>query len=184
MLPLVAPPYHLHRAGHPEATRLQGQISRKTVKQTVMTTVYGVTAYGARNQIARQLRANVEQNKLSDGEVCMLPLPRPNQSPARPPVHRGAPNRGRLGDTRARTGAEFLTDTPLVRAAVGPVAGSTHSGHHGPIECGPSCAERPTTAPLRGQRTPAARPSSSNAVPHVFKGGGPRPGRVGGLVGA
>lgn len=37
------------------AERLEGFIERKVIKQTVMTTVYGVTRYGARQQIARQL---------------------------------------------------------------------------------------------------------------------------------
>lgn len=32
-------------------------IPRKVIKQTVMTTVYGVTRIGAREQIARQLKA-------------------------------------------------------------------------------------------------------------------------------
>ena len=35
---------------------LQGYIKRKVIKQTVMTTVYGVTRYGARLQIAKQLK--------------------------------------------------------------------------------------------------------------------------------
>uniref|UniRef100_T1IV89 DNA-directed RNA polymerase n=1 Tax=Strigamia maritima TaxID=126957 RepID=T1IV89_STRMM len=35
---------------------LEGHISRKVVKQPVMTTVYGVTRYGARQQIVRQLK--------------------------------------------------------------------------------------------------------------------------------
>ncbi|XP_062545891.1 DNA-directed RNA polymerase, mitochondrial [Armigeres subalbatus] len=34
---------------------LEGHIQRKVIKQTVMTTVYGVTRFGARKQIARQL---------------------------------------------------------------------------------------------------------------------------------
>jgi DNA-directed RNA polymerase len=38
------------------AQSLEGHVKRKTVKQTVMTTVYGVTEYGARNQIEKQLR--------------------------------------------------------------------------------------------------------------------------------
>ncbi|KFB46178.1 DNA-directed RNA polymerase [Anopheles sinensis] len=37
------------------AAILDGFIRRKVIKQTVMTTVYGVTRYGARKQIARQL---------------------------------------------------------------------------------------------------------------------------------
>ncbi|KAH7334818.1 hypothetical protein B0J17DRAFT_770366 [Rhizoctonia solani] len=43
-------------AGVPEALIVQGKIARKVVKQTVMTTVYGVTFIGARDQIEKQLR--------------------------------------------------------------------------------------------------------------------------------
>jgi len=39
-----------------QAMLLEGKISRKVVKQTVMTTVYGVTFVGAREQIERQLK--------------------------------------------------------------------------------------------------------------------------------
>ncbi|CAG0915286.1 unnamed protein product [Notodromas monacha] len=38
------------------AAALEGMIKRKVIKQTVMTTVYGVTRYGARLQIAKQLK--------------------------------------------------------------------------------------------------------------------------------
>lgn len=38
------------------AIQLEGLIKRKIVKQTVMTTVYGVTPYGARLQIKKQLK--------------------------------------------------------------------------------------------------------------------------------
>jgi DNA-directed RNA polymerase, mitochondrial len=38
------------------AKMLIGKVSRKVVKQTVMTTVYGVTFVGAREQIERQLK--------------------------------------------------------------------------------------------------------------------------------
>lgn len=38
------------------AQALKGFVRRKVIKQTVMTTVYGVTRYGARLQIARQLK--------------------------------------------------------------------------------------------------------------------------------
>lgn len=38
------------------AIDLEGIVKRKIVKQTVMTTVYGVTAYGARLQIKKQLK--------------------------------------------------------------------------------------------------------------------------------
>lgn len=44
------------KRGDPMAILLKGKISRKVVKQTVMTTVYGVTFIGARDQIERQLR--------------------------------------------------------------------------------------------------------------------------------
>lgn len=40
------------------AQELDGFIFRKVIKQTVMTTVYGVTRFGARLQIARQLKGN------------------------------------------------------------------------------------------------------------------------------
>lgn len=43
-------------AGHKVAQLLVDKISRKVVKQTVMTTVYGVTYIGARAQIEKQLR--------------------------------------------------------------------------------------------------------------------------------
>ncbi|CUA67067.1 DNA-directed RNA polymerase, mitochondrial [Rhizoctonia solani] len=39
-----------------EALLIQGKITRKVVKQTVMTTVYGVTFIGARDQIEKQLK--------------------------------------------------------------------------------------------------------------------------------
>lgn len=38
------------------AIDLEGVIKRKIIKQTVMTTVYGVTAYGAKLQIEKQLK--------------------------------------------------------------------------------------------------------------------------------
>ena len=38
------------------AAILEGFVRRKVIKQTVMTTVYGVTAYGAKLQIAKQLK--------------------------------------------------------------------------------------------------------------------------------
>lgn len=45
------------RAAEGDATAqlLQGKVTRKVVKQTVMTTVYGVTFIGAKNQVMRQL---------------------------------------------------------------------------------------------------------------------------------
>ena len=47
------------------AMMLDGKITRKVVKQTVMTTVYGVTFVGARDQIERQLR---ERKDIPDEE--------------------------------------------------------------------------------------------------------------------
>lgn len=44
-------------SGDQVAKMLNGLVQRKVIKQTVMTTVYGVTRYGARQQIARQLSA-------------------------------------------------------------------------------------------------------------------------------
>ncbi|KAG9686714.1 DNA/RNA polymerase, partial [Aureobasidium melanogenum] len=44
-----------YAAGHPVATFLRGKITRKVVKQPVMTNVYGVTYFGAREQVKKQL---------------------------------------------------------------------------------------------------------------------------------
>lgn len=44
------------QAGIPMALMIEGALGRKVVKQTVMTTVYGVTFIGARDQIAKQLK--------------------------------------------------------------------------------------------------------------------------------
>lgn len=41
----------------PMAALVKGKVTRKVVKQTVMTTVYGVTFLGAKNQVQRQLMA-------------------------------------------------------------------------------------------------------------------------------
>ena len=38
---------------------LEGFVRRKVVKQTVMKTVYGVTRFGARLQIAKQLKGSI-----------------------------------------------------------------------------------------------------------------------------
>lgn len=51
--------------GDKVAKSLDGIVKRKVIKQTVMTVVYGVTHYGAREQIARQLRAK----RFSDVDV-------------------------------------------------------------------------------------------------------------------
>jgi DNA-directed RNA polymerase, mitochondrial len=50
------------------AMMLDGKITRKVVKQTVMTTVYGVTFIGARDQIERQLK----ERKDIPQEECWL----------------------------------------------------------------------------------------------------------------
>ena len=42
--------------GVPEATVLRDNVNRKLVKQTVMTSVYGVTFVGARQQIGNRLK--------------------------------------------------------------------------------------------------------------------------------
>ena len=42
--------------GNEEALALQGKVTRKTIKQTIMTTVYGVTPYGARLQVEARLK--------------------------------------------------------------------------------------------------------------------------------
>lgn len=44
----------LRRLGKPMALQLEGHVKRSTIKQTVMTTVYGVTAYGAKHRAGRQ----------------------------------------------------------------------------------------------------------------------------------
>ncbi|KAJ9095344.1 hypothetical protein QFC21_005710 [Naganishia friedmannii] len=46
--------------GQPLAIAAKGKVLRKVVKQTVMTTVYGVTFIGAKDQIAKQLNAKGE----------------------------------------------------------------------------------------------------------------------------
>lgn len=42
--------------GNEVAIALEGAVQRRVIKQSVMTTVYGVTLYGAMAQIRRQLR--------------------------------------------------------------------------------------------------------------------------------
>lgn len=53
--------------GNVVAQALDGFIKRKVIKQTVMTTVYGVTRYGARLQIAKQLKGG-----LCDGKILLF----------------------------------------------------------------------------------------------------------------
>jgi DNA-directed RNA polymerase len=47
--------------GHPIAEMLDGKVTRKVVKQTVMTNVYGVTFLGAVRQVRRQLDALIPE---------------------------------------------------------------------------------------------------------------------------
>ncbi|KAF2083461.1 DNA/RNA polymerase [Saccharata proteae CBS 121410] len=49
--------------GDPMAQALEGKISRKVVKQTVMTNVYGVTLVGAKDQVKKQLNDIMEDPK-------------------------------------------------------------------------------------------------------------------------
>lgn len=53
---------------HEIAQKLRGNIKRKIVKQTVMTTVYGVTFIGARKQIHKQLKDKDFLNQDDDSE--------------------------------------------------------------------------------------------------------------------
>ena len=59
---------------HKLAKLLHGKITRKIVKQTVMTSVYGVTDYGAKAQILRWLEDAVDGGTLElkdeDDTVC------------------------------------------------------------------------------------------------------------------
>ncbi|TKX19877.1 DNA-directed RNA polymerase [Elsinoe australis] len=52
--------------GNPIAKILKGRITRKVVKQPVMTNVYGVTYFGARQQVKRQLEDIFPEIKSSD----------------------------------------------------------------------------------------------------------------------
>ena len=52
--------------GNPVAQKLHGRITRKCVKQPVMTNVYGVTFYGARLQVRKQLEAIFTEVKEHD----------------------------------------------------------------------------------------------------------------------
>ncbi|KYN05175.1 DNA-directed RNA polymerase, mitochondrial [Cyphomyrmex costatus] len=61
-------------AGNKIAIALEGHVSRKVMKQTVMTTVYGVTKFGARLQIARQLSdlKDFDQNYVWSGSMYLV----------------------------------------------------------------------------------------------------------------
>jgi DNA-directed RNA polymerase len=51
------------KLGHEMALHIKEPLTRKVVKQTVMTTVYGVTFIGARDQIAKQLATRTDIEK-------------------------------------------------------------------------------------------------------------------------
>lgn len=53
-------------AGNPVAQKLDGRLTRKCVKQPVMTNVYGVTYYGAKEQVRRQLEVLFPEVKRDD----------------------------------------------------------------------------------------------------------------------
>lgn len=55
--------------GHPMGKRLQGRIERKTIKQTVMTSVYGVSLVGARQQIENAIADKPWAMDLEDKEL-------------------------------------------------------------------------------------------------------------------
>lgn len=60
-------------AGNEIAKELEGKVTRKVVKQTVMTIVYGVTFIGGRLQIERQLKdLGLEGNVLFKGSYYMV----------------------------------------------------------------------------------------------------------------
>ena len=57
-------------AGVPAAAVLEGFVRRKVIKQTVMTTVYGVTKFGARLQIAKQLNGKSKKKLKVYLDIC------------------------------------------------------------------------------------------------------------------
>lgn len=61
------------RKGDPKAKMLNGKITRKVVKQPVMTNVYGVTFHGAAHQVRKQLAEILPPQGLDD-EVGLMSL--------------------------------------------------------------------------------------------------------------
>lgn len=53
---------------------LEGFVRRKVIKQTVMTTVYGVTRYGARLQIEKQLKGVCIFDARTDSLYLIFPF--------------------------------------------------------------------------------------------------------------
>ncbi|KAH8923200.1 DNA/RNA polymerase [Atractiella rhizophila] len=63
------------KSGLPEALVLKGHVTRKVIKQTVMTTVYGVTFFGAKQQIEKQLK-DIPEIPAEKVSACALYLSR------------------------------------------------------------------------------------------------------------
>lgn len=59
------------KEGNPLAKELQGKVARSTIKQTVMTTVYGVTFIGAKEQILKRLK---ERGDINDDQVVQCAI--------------------------------------------------------------------------------------------------------------
>jgi len=100
-------------AGRPEAALLAGAIDRKLVKQTVMTSVYGVTFIGARHQIAARLKERGWQTDESatfkastyGAKARAAPPPLPQRAAARPAPAANLAGRARAGEPGARGSA-------------------------------------------------------------------------------
>ncbi|KAJ3356082.1 DNA-directed RNA polymerase [Entophlyctis luteolus] len=62
--------------GSEACKRMQGKITRKLVKQTVMTNTYGVTFVGARAQVTARMKENKELYPFTDDEIkeCSLEI--------------------------------------------------------------------------------------------------------------
>lgn len=73
MLDLVEKFRESEEQTNPIASILKGHVKRKVIKQTVMTTVYNVTFYGAKLQILRQLEYLKEfpQEKSTEAAVYL-----------------------------------------------------------------------------------------------------------------
>lgn len=56
----------------PLAMAVQGKVTRKVVKQTVMTNVYGVTYIGAKAQVLKQLRSLYPELEPTTGQSCSV----------------------------------------------------------------------------------------------------------------
>lgn len=73
------------KRNHKYAKMVNGMIDRKVVKQTVMTSVYGVTFIGARKQIQARLMEKFEA-ELKSGMLTKEQEQVRSQSPTLPPV--------------------------------------------------------------------------------------------------